>query len=964
MTLPYDRKFSIGRQSEQLMNEELHKIHESLKHLLDMPAGKHSAPEAKLQGSLWLDQAKNELNYYDKPKQQWVNVFKDKFQIVDQITNQLPPDTPVLGQLWIYNGVLLYWTGSQWEPVKALTQDGSQFNLSIFENFLLISPLWKIGNMVVEDSNIAEYEKAERQYMQGKLDALTDSQLVGNGTVWVPGERCDINEPQIPVLDPEGKVQFIVPNIDVDRFFVNGKLDMGYSEVSKVCIQYPRTGLINKTPSLVHVNPGKLTGIKKRLIKIDRTNPKIFITADNTEFYGFRKDEYLGRFLVPSPTQEEGDYIIQSDGVYLSYNASQNYDYVLAVKYEFSWLKATGKLNKSSNQDKSSSYYIQNYMGPLNIFVEGMNLEDPYCKEDNLSQVITTTENTNDLEVSVMHSAKREYGFIRQIDIRGRGVIKTLQKYRQPLIFVNGEAMHPALGGVEISDNTIYVQGALRNMAWSIIELEDTVTAYDMYYDANIVSDMLPTGEVVIRYDNTKIKADDGVVLFVDGLLVKKEDVIKDHVNSFVTTSGLTSGQDYILLKDKYRNLYDETKLFPALAVGKLSESLVYMNGLLLCNDTAIATVLSKEQEMTEATNGEVKMFLASDLDRTVGEYCTYDQYNERWIPLDTIDIANLNYFAYSYENTPRAIKMNIANTKNDIINVFAFNYANAIEHPLIIRTISAIDQDVINIKEVYIPNIGSLSVWVNGVRQFRVAEFLDGTGFQLPQKVTGRVTYVIENPEHGKTQVAQRELLTNDNLAQGSVNVYKTIHPLYPGRVTIYINGVRQPMETYTILDNYTILFNDKTTMLVGSRNNFPDEKVIVRGAEKIVHHTSADEILVEVKQSFERRENTIKLNRGTNYDISIAEYNLPIDILEAEDEIMIFVDGLFHGLMNLEGYVKDRHRGVITLLNSDVVDSIVSDPLHTFLASNCAANLAYKNTHGGAEYIPKTKQLILEWR
>lgn len=69
----------------------------------------------------------------------------------------LPPDDPVKGQLWIHNEVLCYYNGVEWKPLKALLQDGSQFSLDVFKNFILISPLWKIGNTIIRDEDIEAY---------------------------------------------------------------------------------------------------------------------------------------------------------------------------------------------------------------------------------------------------------------------------------------------------------------------------------------------------------------------------------------------------------------------------------------------------------------------------------------------------------------------------------------------------------------------------------------------------------------------------------------------------------------------------------------------------------------------------------------------------------------------------------------------------------------------------------------
>lgn len=76
-----------------------------------------------------------------------------------------------------------------------------------------------------------------------------------------------------------------------------------------------------------------------------------------------------------------------SDGIILSYQQSQNYDYVLAISYEFSWFKSTGTLNKVSNNDETSSYYIQDYAGPITVFTDGFNLEETSFTEDNISKL-------------------------------------------------------------------------------------------------------------------------------------------------------------------------------------------------------------------------------------------------------------------------------------------------------------------------------------------------------------------------------------------------------------------------------------------------------------------------------------------------------------------------------------------------------------------------------------------------
>ena len=60
LALPYNRSFKSGRASEQLFNEELHKMYEAVRHVTDDP-GPNAQPEAKLHGSLWGDERTNRL---------------------------------------------------------------------------------------------------------------------------------------------------------------------------------------------------------------------------------------------------------------------------------------------------------------------------------------------------------------------------------------------------------------------------------------------------------------------------------------------------------------------------------------------------------------------------------------------------------------------------------------------------------------------------------------------------------------------------------------------------------------------------------------------------------------------------------------------------------------------------------------------------------------------------------------
>ena len=59
-----------------------------------------------------------------------------------------------------------------------------------------------------------------------------------------------------------------------------------------------------------------------------------------------------------------------------------------------------------------------------------------------------------------------------------------------------------------------------------------------------------------------------------------------------------------------------------------------------------------------------------------------------------------------------------------------------------------------------------------------------------------------------------------------GSSNVHQTELSLYPGRVTVYINGIRQPKEAFTILDNHTLMINDQSVKLITDIDRCPAEE------------------------------------------------------------------------------------------------------------------------------------------
>lgn len=1008
MTLPYDRKFNKGRQSELLMDEDLHRTFESVRHVTDTPKN-GTKPEAKINGALWLDQGKNELNSYHKPTKTWKPVFKEKFQIVDEILNKTPSANPVNGQLWIYNDVFCYWNGTEWRPAKTVVQNDSNFDLSLFKNHLLISPLEPSGGTVVNEEELTKYKEAVKSYRQGKQDFINDSKVTGDGTKWHfdkdPDLAYGIDYPTI-----EGNMQFLVPNTENMRIFLNGTLDNTYEKKSTVCIEYPKSTVVNTKSALAHINPGRLKQITKKLIEVDKLTGHIYFEDGDFELYGFQKETPFGDLLIPEREQDDGGYIITNDGVILSYDQTQNYDYVLVVGFDFGYLKTTGTMKAKWNQeDESNTFAIKNFASPHNIFVDGFNLEETSFSEDNLSSTITINEPLKDSALSGFHTPFREMGFIREVNLQGKGIIKTFHKYKNPLIFVNGIAMN-GTEGIEIEENLIKIPDVSTNMVWAIAEM--TNGNENMFVASGTVPE-----DGIIKYASGSFENEDTLILFVDGLLVSPNEIEWDNRHSMLTAKGITAGQEYMILKDKNNWFYKEENIIPAVNVGKVSESLVYLNGHLVLNNAALYTFKNFE-DAAPGDHNQIKFFVENEESGGVnGFYAQYKiEYDEQgndisaWRKLTEEKVDGIDNISNSYENAAKSVNINVAglkrtntfyNPETDDLRIYAFKYASYDGKPVAIDSFVVMDENdshtndlqTFTIKDYYEPYGNRLSVFINGIMQYDVEELVEenmekSNKFSFPDKITTPcvISYIISSPDYVGEDQIKRIRLNHENLVPGTTNIYKTYkvnipddtrESLYPGRVIAYVNGIRQPSESFTILDNNTIMFNDEETALIGTASNYPDEVLLdknkvplktITGEIATVHHSHSDEILLEIRQETNRKEEHFKIDTNNQaFSMSLEKNDIPLELLETGDEILIFIDGLFSGLKNNDGskftYTRDTSKGCITINAPDIIESIVTDPLQKYFKLNPSAAQAYEEKHG-KEYTPKKKDLILDWR
>lgn len=917
------RKFNVGRSSEQLYNGELAELFEALKHVAEKPTDETPEPVTEKDGAIWLDTDTNELKRYDATLKQWVPVYEKQLQVTNNLLAEHQPLDPVKSQLWIFNDVLMYYAGDKWKPVRALTQDSSQFNLSSFEDFILASPITCKESVV--DKNGIDH------------------------------------------------IQSIAPSLETDKIFLNTDAYFDYTKVTPVCFDIEKELVDLARTSIIHVNPGKLTAIKKRFFKVDRLNPKISCTPTNTEYYGFHNDDPYGEFLVPRHEDNEEGYTIMDDGIFLSYDQAQNYSYVLSVTYEFSWIRSTGSLEQSLANESKQKYYVQDGYEPLALFVEGYNLEPSEYSEEALSQTFELHENVSTKEVLAMHVTRPESGFVTELNMKDQGVIKPYQKYVEPLLFVNGEALRPEIEDLEVKSGVYYINNAQRDMPWQFIELYDERTKYNMFESAGYVTDINENGTPVVKFDNKHILPDDPVVLFINGVLINPRDVIRNDTAGTLTVSNLKNDGkvrfDYILLKDRYGNLYDETKVRPAVGLNSFNESMVYVDGKLICSNTSVKELSSHDTARANgARHNEIKNFQRPN-DPDENGWFVFNELKNDWDKLDESEIPICKMISSSYENTYKALRFSLELTAAQMekTHIFAYRYASSIEYPLLITNVDVKNQKRIYTSTQYRHGLGQLRVWLDGVRIYPQTDKYDGivedprgNYFDLPTEYTGRVTYIIERTERSQTESCTSEVLDETNLVPGHINIYRTQKSLYPGRVTVYINGIRMSKDDFTIFDNHTLLIENKEA-LIGPADNYPEEKVL--GETKTIHHDIADCILVEVRQD-ERQEHTATIKDFPCYEIPVSDYGLENTILESQDEVLIFVDGLFFGSKMNEGYRIDSVKGKITLLDESLTDALNNDTVAMELHTNDKVALEYLLSHDGKEYTRNKEKLTFEWR
>lgn len=412
------RKFNIGRQSELLLNKDMHDLFMSLKYI------NHGVkePEQDLQtpipvGSIWNDmnRGKNVLKVNTANKG-WEPVFTGYYHPVDLFTKPL---NPIHGQLWIdgnKDNTLHFYdenTGA-WIAVRAAQTNSTQILVDMHNNFLHMFPL--------KDMDLDENSK----------------------TFLVPHE-------------PYGKLTdnglFIHPSSD------------DYEVTSEISVKATNT---SNEMSWIHVNARKLFTMEKKLVKLDNDNKVYGFFDNNTEF--FYQDSDGWKHMMPHNATEgiEGDFKSFDKGIELISQRAKASEFIMMYAYSFYDTARPGKLiRKDFNIGSNSELQIGLSTTQPLMFFDGLYLEQNSYNYDKATGIVTLNDEiTNQMDVMSLVFEKNEsidFSINQTIDDTNDALIGTLtNKYEMPMVFVSGVMGAELFGPDQIVynklDNTIKIK--------------------------------------------------------------------------------------------------------------------------------------------------------------------------------------------------------------------------------------------------------------------------------------------------------------------------------------------------------------------------------------------------------------------------------------------------------------------------------------------------------------------------
>ena len=194
---------------------------------------------------------------------------------------------------------------------------------------------------------------------------------------------------------------------------------------------------------------------------------------------------------------------------------------------------------------------------------------------------------------------------------------------------------------------------------------------------------------------------------------------------------------------------------------------------------------------------------------------------------------------------------------------------------------------------------------------------------------------YIIEEPEEGEYKSCQFEYLT-EMISKNSYYSYNSI--LAPGMVRVFIDGYRQPQESFIVNDINTLTRLESPVTDLNNIMQITDKF----NNKNFIEVKSRSTVLVEVRQDYSLKERTIQLTQN-NIDeciqgntMILSKSNIFKDdkkllaslFLALESEINIYINGAMYG----DDFTLIRNQDLIILNNSKIVRNLRKNDYITF--------------------------------
>lgn len=907
-----------GHFSEKLYNEELHALYEILKYINHTGI---TEPDANTNGALWRDG--NELKYAFN--NQWNLLFSDQFKITSNLTSATVPTNPVYGQLWIDNGTLKYFNGTEFVVAKAEASEQA-YNSFGFYNYLQIHNLEPYGenfvsnvnsaaqyHLTIEDSAwvynaetltysysipqaeyglksdftyslIAEMFDGSDSYVLTELDDTEYQFSVNlNGTITIfvkDAIRCHLNlfgtQLSVNETDDTRIATYLVPNAKEDKVFISGLETQKHNLVNDVTVSLPTDDILNKNVSLVHVNSDYLSNVTTNLFYVTSTSPYVYIREEfnnsYTEYYIYDVNSDSMKLL--SKYEFAPDYVSIPKGIVLTATAIDKYlcndhqnTFVAAITYEFQSYKTKGSLRKSANKifDTSNGIYINNesYVGDTILFVDEEYISDYSITHTDSGNYLYITDYSGEHEVSL-------------ISVPRKLIIDSPESYDDGIMYISKDTINDFVVPMFVINKNIYflddfVYDSANNCYKTSIN-RDTVGKYeivdagDMFVQNGIVSNANYIG---CSYDT--IPDGNDFIVIVNHSLYDKSAIVRNLDNGNIYGSSIHAGDTYAVLRDVNSSFLVRSKMASSqVFLDRFDNAVVYIDGSLALSEKEI--------------NLEDYLY-HSQIVKHDGEFYAYDATNNvRTFINDSHILEILKNHLNMYTATHDDILFTGSDLDGKRYSVFAYQYGNSVEQPLLSGELDGIEGEYVTYDlangHQYSLDSNSLSVYVNGIRQYPDAyDETSPVSFTLHESTASKIMYVVEPLEGNEHLVKQYAILTKSDKIQGYSNTYHSSLSMTNGFIRLFKNGIRMPADSYVIQNPTTLYIEDACDDDVFMLESCPD--YLLR------------EVTVPIKYDQNRWTSTVT---DAFYN-GISGDNIPDALINSKDFVMIYINGLAYG-------------------------------------------------------------------